>query len=317
MSSDSTIERYFYHSFPRRRKGDDNSAKGLLILESICKNGLLLVPEVVTWTDVSTGKKGDTITAEQMRACFTELPRCELPTHANVFGSFALEFQIAQFKRMGGLPVIYIPNSSAEPKSMEITGIDLLCRIADASQIFSYISDAQRSQKPEMNITIEHQDGSKTGRQFNQIETKAIKEYLSLLEVATKQKHWNIGGAFSFLSSIFYPTENLEYTDQLGYYRQREWRICSGHFKNGVQIEILTTANQQQELINIDQEFFNRQLKTRDKTESIANRCRYINDFNGKRFLDLANRLIVPEQSKKKAEEILRDHKYDLIIDCI
>jgi len=213
---------------------------------------------------------------------------------------------------MGGLPVIYLPDSKCSNDSLEVSGIELLGGIADACQVFSYIVDAQKSTSKEMNITIEHKDGSKTIKQFNQIETTAIKEYLSLFEIATMQPNWNISGALFFLSSMFYPTENLTYTDQLGYYRQREWRICSGHFKDGMQLEKLTNIEQQKELTNIDTEFFTRILNTRGRAETIAKRCRYINDFNGKRFLDLANRIVVQSDDVKKVKRILRSNKYKI-----
>lgn len=95
MSTDKPIERFFYHSFPRRYKGnEEDREKPLAILESICKNGLLLVPEVVIWTDVSLNKIGGKIIAEQLRACFTELPRRELEMHSKVFGPYSIEFDI-------------------------------------------------------------------------------------------------------------------------------------------------------------------------------------------------------------------------------
>jgi len=40
----SPPDRYFYHSFPRRA-GSDEMKKGLSILKSIVKSGLLLTPE--------------------------------------------------------------------------------------------------------------------------------------------------------------------------------------------------------------------------------------------------------------------------------
>gem|GEM_PF-4379001 len=81
--------RYFYHSFPRRAHHDADRAKR--ILASISKNGLLLVPEEVSWTDPTQNDKSMRIHAIQRRACFTELTSDELGQHANVFGAFAIE----------------------------------------------------------------------------------------------------------------------------------------------------------------------------------------------------------------------------------
>ena len=98
-------ERYFYHSFPRPREGTDQAERGVAILRSLCQNGLLLVPEKVEWTDPTPNTEGLPIAAVQKRIAFTELSPVELAAHSDVFGPFALEYDIGTLQAMGALPV--------------------------------------------------------------------------------------------------------------------------------------------------------------------------------------------------------------------
>src|SRR5262245_8661149 len=63
--------RYFFHSFPRRKGA--TAKKGLAILESIVRSGLLLTPELIEWREIqSNGRFSEPFTVAQKRVCFTE-----------------------------------------------------------------------------------------------------------------------------------------------------------------------------------------------------------------------------------------------------
>src|SRR5690349_25085401 len=97
-------ERFMYHSFPRRGAGDSSLEidKGLRILGGICTIGLLLTPEIVDWPGEfkpgGSSERGEPFKSYVRRACFTELAPNELKTHAQRFGSFAIEFEIATLR---------------------------------------------------------------------------------------------------------------------------------------------------------------------------------------------------------------------------
>jgi hypothetical protein len=111
MKKTLELERYFYHSFPRRRKDQRGEVqKGLKILELIRDFGLLLTPERTAWeyphADGSPPRRMEMV---QRRVCFTELSPRELSRHAKEFGHFALEFEVDTLKSLHALPVFYIP----------------------------------------------------------------------------------------------------------------------------------------------------------------------------------------------------------------
>ena len=147
--SPKEMERYFYHSFPRPRRGRDQTVdvqKGLKILELIRDFGLLLAPELIAWehphVDGAPPRKAKIV---QKRVCFTELSPCELPKHATEFGHFALEFEIDTLKSLHALPVFYIPrgaNSSSLGQTLVIQLIDAMCLIDRIAQMKCFAATA-------------------------------------------------------------------------------------------------------------------------------------------------------------------------------
>jgi hypothetical protein len=111
MSENRAPERYFYHSFPRRLQTEGHG-HGLAILELIHDFGLLMPPEIARWeythADNSPPHRQSMV---QRRISFTELAPAELPGHAKNFGPFALEFDIDALKRLGAIPVFYVPQA--------------------------------------------------------------------------------------------------------------------------------------------------------------------------------------------------------------
>ncbi len=98
---------FFYHSFPRPREGETRQellARGLAILRSIRRTGLILAPEVVEWTTPVSLGSSSPYRVLQERICFTELPPDELPAHSQHFGPYAIEFDIAGLRRPARCP---------------------------------------------------------------------------------------------------------------------------------------------------------------------------------------------------------------------
>ena len=129
-------KRFFYHSFPRRGSNTDAEIdKGCKILSLVCDEGLLLAPEVVKWQyPHADGSPPRTQTYIQRRACFTELAPADLSEHAEIFGRFALEFEIDVLKGMGALPVFYIPQATTrEPSEINNLGSVLVNQMIDAA----------------------------------------------------------------------------------------------------------------------------------------------------------------------------------------
>ena len=117
MGNNPRLERRFFHSFPRPKRGEDREAtldRGLEILALMKSAGLILAPEVVEWDASVVAGRAEQFRILQRRACFTELSPEELPSHAAVFGPVALSFDVAKLRSAGATPVIYAPQGLAE-----------------------------------------------------------------------------------------------------------------------------------------------------------------------------------------------------------
>jgi len=308
-------ERFFYHSFPRPRQSmAGEPAKGLKILSSICQNGLLLVPESVSWSDPSATQATDRIRAIQRRICFTELAPEELQTHAKVFGAFALEFTVSNLRQFGAMPIFYVPDSP--DASFDLSGVatSLLGRLADARQIIECVAAMAQLSGPTIEIDLKMKDGALRTRKFNEIETRAIQDYARFLSAGPGQPLQEIASALNALASIFYPTENLQFNEPLAYYRQREWRIFSGMHLGGKPVTQPTTPRQQQELIEIDSNFFSRTVTFPDGTWTRAQKSHYFQNIGGNSVLSRVNRIIVPASFAESAKAILREANVNLAV---
>jgi hypothetical protein len=303
-------ERFFYHSFPRPRPSAGNQTrKGLQILRSMCRNGLLLVPERVSWTDPTGTRPGDRIHALQRRISFTRLAPYELHAHAETFGPFALEYRIADLRALGVLPVIYVPDSTSRDPALDWTGASLLARLADAAQVLAGLVETQQLTAPTIEMDLRLREGGVHTRRFDEWESAAIRDYLALIQGAPSQRLTEILGALRALTSLFYPTEQPQYTGLLGYYRQREWRLFSGAFLAGQPTTNLTTDDQRQELLEIDREFFSKTLLFPDGEATLAAKSHYMAAAGGRHILSIANRVVVPTIAEEEANRILNEYR--------
>jgi hypothetical protein len=140
------MQRLFFHSFPRPRKGETQHQqleKGCRIADSILENGLLLSPENYDLPVLGNDRlTQDSFSAVQRRICFTELELEGLADHSKVFGPFALAFKIDDLRRLGALPVFYIPLESGGYLSG--LAIEMLGGLVDAHRIASTLLMIQR-----------------------------------------------------------------------------------------------------------------------------------------------------------------------------
>ena len=117
--------RFFYHSFPRPRASETHSPtanRGWAIFQSMQKLGLVLAPELVKWDDPVGLGTPSPIQVLQRRICFTELSPRELSGHSTRFGPFALEFDTTTLRRIGALPVIYMPQALSSQDHLAMLG---------------------------------------------------------------------------------------------------------------------------------------------------------------------------------------------------
>lgn len=137
--------RYAYHSFPRRGRSTraSNIRRGLSVLRSIATSGLLLRPEVVAVPGeiLDDGTLGESSFIGERFAAFTVRTTASLVSeHAQHFGEFAIELEVANLIEIGALPAFYLPLRDDQHGS----GRALTARTAEITLLLGATSEPQR-----------------------------------------------------------------------------------------------------------------------------------------------------------------------------
>lgn len=273
---------FLYHSFPRPRNSkskdeDIEIKKGLKILKSIVENGLLLNCETIKQKEpLANGQLSSFINLMSISSSFTFLEDHELKKHSNQFGNFSLEFEPQTLRKLGAMPVFYIPNPKQYHNTVETLGSSILCRLSEIPFILEscklkYDLKKITHRNPKYEVDIDH--------------------------------HINI---IHRLASLFYPTERNNDDKSLNYYRQKEWRIIGSIIMNENEIAKKLTDEQKDTIAEIDPDFFNKELENRNgKMVKRIDICQLYKDYENKPFIEYARRIIVPERAIDEARKIV------------
>jgi hypothetical protein len=267
-------ERYFYHSFPRGTDEMGGVEKGLTILRSMKKRGLLLTPEIPQWADVRSGDSPEPWSIAQIRCSFTLLKPFELLQHAKVFGHFAIEFDIKDLRKFGAIPVFYIPSILEPGDASGELGAALVTCIGQIDELFCRLKKTKESIQSNPNRD-EPLGIMKNGRLVRQTTCSVggAEDLLSFLGEG-HQPLIDLQAGLQALSGLFYPTENLRCTDLLGYYHEREWRILSGAAKKKKKIARRLNEHAKEFLLGLDREFYSKQMLFRNGERRRVDECR-------------------------------------------
>lgn len=294
------MERYFYHSFPRRRTDSAKEIdKGCQILASIRDFGLLLMPEQIEWSQPLTkGEPPRIFPVLQKRICFTELSPSELPQHAEKFGHFALEFEIDSLRRLGAIPVFYLPQPTDEGLDGNAVGIALLGVAMDASTVISRLACLDRilngptpvAEQLNFNTGFTRTPEQRGNFTLNSAEAKNL-----LRAVGYATTPWAaLNAGISSLLNFFYPTDNVKHDKLLEYYRQREWRIACAFCINGIEILRVPMHLEKERCLQIDPEFFGRQIKTEFGLINAPDLALVHPGLKGTKIIEMVRRVVVP-----------------------
>jgi hypothetical protein len=323
ISGPADPERYFYHSFPRRGKGEeDQISKGLEILRLIRDFGLLLTPEVTSWEyPHADGTPPRKMKLLQRRACFTELSPTELCRHAREFGDFALEFEIDVLKGLGALPVFYIPKGDS-PGQINSLGQTLVIQLIDAMCVIDRISRAKKYIETAP-ITLKDQTfrfGFDKQQDFS-INLREMKKTLDgITHGATPSDMLSL--ALEGITNLFYFADaDRSFEDSvLKYYRQREWRIAGNIGRIGKDLMGLPSPAMIDRLLALDLKFFGRDFPKQDDEitnpslagiafgKRLVDWCFVYQGLDKRHILGAARRIIVPRHAANATREILSAH---------
>ena len=313
--------RFFYHSFPRPRQGEtqsDTASRGWAILRSMTKLGLILAPEVVEWrTPVSLGTPSP-IQVLQRRICFTELSPQELSQHSVRFGPFALEFDTTALRRIGALPVIYMPQALSEQDHLALLGpfvvghlgqirgtlerLDQLAHLDDPA----YVQNLGSNVLPDdFMVILSNGDATRGKVQEFQIPWKVIRDLLSFIGFETAPFN-AMTGVTSIAQTLFYPTDDDHHDQELGYYRQREWRITADYYVNGLPRGRSLQDEEKDLLLEVDRYFWRGNTHTTKPNPRVDEALALVQPAPAK-LLDKATRIIVPDEFYGQARQTLGD----------
>jgi hypothetical protein len=291
---------------------------GLRILESMLTSGFVLAPEVIRWNEfLLGGSPSPTVAILQKRISFTELAFEELPQHAQEFGHFAVEFEIEALRKLGALPVWYLPKAVLDNHDLEGVGAALVCRLAQVEGLLKRLLTVQEI-APAMlrnSKSIPYDiNGNRTGVIRDGEAALDLVQYLTvgLLPLADLMK------AVITVENLFYPADdlrNLDSPDLLHYYRQREWRIVSNFVSRGEETTRSLSREERETLMEIDASWFSEELEwPAGKRWPRERECVFYPSLGGRRVLDYARNLIVPQDALHTARALVAEYEYNLPI---
>jgi hypothetical protein len=311
-----TASRFFYHSFPRRA-ADEGYSRALSILESVLKRGLLLVPERIEFQEeLADGSFSAPWHIMQKRICFTELHPQELAGHAERFGSFALEWEITTLIEMGAIPCFYVP-LRASANSNDGVASAMLARLGEAQELLVRLEklDAlirQSTDKDELlNVT---RNGEAVGA--TQCTVAAARDLLQAVQMGI-QPISALTAALRVLAGYFYPTDHPTYTDLLGYYRQREWKVLANMNNGGTPVTVQVDDHESAELLAVDNEFFGRELDFPTGRKARVSGCQLYKTFRGAPVINSVRRLVCPKGAVSDVVRLLESHGVNLEVAAI
>jgi|GEM_PF-1156962 hypothetical protein len=321
VPSHTSTSRNFYHNFPRSRLNgsrEEMIQTGQAILQSIKKIGLILVPEIVEWKQPLQDGSFRTVLIKQNRISFTELSQVEVKEHGRFFGPFAIEFSVDVLRKLGAMPVIYIPQNLKDDNKYSAVGstivaqlndikytinqLHILSQLANPEHILKTVPDA-KSISDDFLIHLSNTDPSNAVVQSSAVSMKCVNNILSYIEYRNAPFDLMVG-VLSHIQNLFYPTDNDRHDSLLEYYRQREWRLLPNlKVDNTMQARPLTNSEKDY-VISMDVSFWSKAQSYENKSFRRIDDVSVIDMFNGTHISELISSVIVPEESLNFARDI-------------
>lgn len=304
-------DRNFYHSFPRIRPGDNQDTilkNGLKILRSIHDTGLILAPELVEWKQSLVDGATRSTIVRQNRISFTELSANELEEHGKKFGPFSLEFKIETLRRLGALPVIYMPQQLSENSHFSSSASTIVAQIADIKYTITSLNELSQlsAANPDAMFNLQNENERNKIVQTSAIPSKNIEGLLKYIGYGNAPFELMIG-VLNAVQSLFYPTDNKITDRLLEYYRQREWRLIGGLVSKGIAQSRPLTASEKTSLIKINDYFWNKELGDGKISLKRIDEATVIDSYDGGSIRDAISCIRVPDKAFDEARELFGD----------
>ena len=219
---------------------------------------------------------------------------------------------------MGALPVIYMPQALSEQDHLALLGpfivghLDQIRRLLDKLFQLEQLSDLEYVQnhfgKPVVDnhqLNLRNADESDNIVQEFPVSAAVIRNILRYLKFETAPFE-AMTGVTSMAQSLFYPTDDEHHDEELGYYRQREWRITGDYYTNGMRRGRAPHDGEKTQLLGGDKSFWNRQVHSSHSTLRVEEALVLTQPMPDE-LPNKVNRIIVPTDYFAQARELFDD----------
>lgn len=163
-----------------------------------------------------------------------------------------------------------------------------------------------------------HQEAREEAEKIHNDLMKASKvsDYSKILSLKQKKQEILEKRAwFEGLANMIYPLDNNSYTQENGYYQQREWKLPANLTNNGSDTTEIATHEQQQELLDINRNFFSKEINYLGRKLSRAMISFFLKTFQQKHILEHANKIIVPKENVAQVRALLSKYRVHLNVE--
>jgi hypothetical protein len=275
---------------------------GLAILEAIRQFGLVLAPEIIVWTQSLKDGHTRTITLRQRRICFTELVRDEVEEHGERFGPFSIELSIESLRRLGGLPVIYMPQHLRDDERLSSVGSTLVAELQDVKYTISQLQELSQLGGSEV-VVLANTDEHGNHVALYRVSLENIQKLLSFIGYRNAPFELMLG-ALNHMQSLFYPTDDDLHDKPLEYYRQREWRLVQGLVLEGQAQARPLTDSEKEVLLQINERFWSKELSDGSDTFRRVDDAFVIDTFDGSHITELISAVLAPPEAFGEARTL-------------
>lgn len=284
------------------------------------KWGLLLTPEEIVFRGEPFRDEADAppVRILQKRLCLSELAEHELPDHAQLFGPVALEFDQPTVRRIGGMPVVYIPQPlSSHPQHdyFALVGQTFVYRLSEIYQVIADLADLDRHLKElppdEVAVTLTHRERD-VHHEYPTVLLRAFLENLTY----KRQPLAQLASSLQLLGCFFYPTDAPapdrlgEQDGRLAYYREREWRVVSDLYFGGAPLDEELPEDARNEVAATITGSFSPYKCCRIDGHSFTHDCKIVRRFGDESIMNLVRRILVPRDIRVEVEKLARLHGY-------
>lgn len=151
-------------------------------------------------------------------------------------------------------------------------------------------------------VTLSNHDGAQRTVQEVQVPWKVIRGVLNYIGFETAPFD-AMTGATSIARALLYPTDDDHHDQELGYYRQREWRITGDYYVNGSPRGRSLSDTEKALLLELDEAFWEKATHASDPTHRV-DKALALAQLTPAELFTQVTRIIVPAKFSRRARRI-------------